>query len=88
MMFARMVYCENIVGVQYSVTLISHENRSDDKRRTVELEVVRMEWTAVELLIQPSQDANFRCAERFEPAIDEKALTRTRGRNLLRFGDH
>ena len=63
MIFERIVCCEYVVAVQYIAGSNSHENRSGDKRRTVELEVIGMKRTAIKLLVQPSDNPYFGGAE-------------------------
>ncbi len=45
--------------------------------------IIRMEWSAIELLVKPSEYANLGRAKRFQPAVEEKIRARRRGGNLL-----
>src|SRR3989442_1871411 len=53
-------------------------------RGTETLKIIRTKWPPIELLIQPTQDANLGRTQRLDPAIDEKFHAHTLGRDLLR----
>jgi len=51
-------------------------------------EIIWMKWPPVKFLIKPTENANFRGAERLQPTVHKKVYSRGCGRDLFRFRDH
>ena len=55
-----------------SGTRVRRVTQEGDVPARLELEISRMERTAVKLPIEPAEHSNFGGAQSFEPAVDEK----------------